>query len=409
MSCSQPSCLIPEFTEECTDNCLVVACDDPDHGSPACLVTNGEIPCDGTCITAAACDDCTGLDEIVSPPPTLPTVPHPPPQLQCCTDYHTYLMDQKSYWESSFPDLPCDCAQDLQSTYPQPPLPQSIQDLISDPSISSSASSSPSLASFSPPLHAPSPFALQSTSTQSFPCMWASCGAVFNNLSDLVGHVNLHHLCSINPQSLSTLPVQSQDDFSQTPLFCHWGDCEMFPSPSSVPSSSSASSDDDVLNILAAHLLQDHLGLSIPPSATTLQPPLADPHITSEPVQSSSPTPPSHDCSGTHVCKWKTCTQTFPSCDDLTSHIASVHIGGGKAHYECFWEGCARHGTNGFSSKQKISRHIQVCVSPHSMPSRSSHALVTHWPPPFPMPGMQPMFLRSCNSPTAHAPSHTRE
>jgi hypothetical protein len=260
-------------------------------------------------------------------------------------------MDHKSYWESAFPDLPCACT----------PLPQSIQALLSDPSVSSS-DSSPSLPPFSPSLHAPSPLALQSA--QSFPCMWASCGCVFNNLSDLVGHVNLQHLYATN-----ALPIH---DLSQSPLFCHWGDCAMFPSPSSIPSSSSASSDDDVINILAAHLLQDHLGLSCPPSAT-LRLPLTDPHDSSDAVYqpSTSPNTPSHDCSGTHVCKWQACTQTFPSCDDLTAHIASVHIGGGKAHYECFWESCNRHGTNGFSSKQKISRHIQVCASPHSMPSRS--------------------------------------
>ena len=268
-------------------------------------------------------------------------------------------MDQKSFWESTFPELPCDCVQSS-------PFPQSIQALLSDPSVPSTASSSPSLPPFSPSLHAPSPFALP---TQSFPCMWASCGCAFNNLSDLVGHVNLQHLCAINTHP--TLPV---NDISQSPLFCHWGDCATFPSPSSIPSSSSASSDDDVLNILAAHLMQDHLGLSFPPSAT-LQP-LADPRDISDPVHqpSISPNPPSHDCSGTHVCKWQICTQTFPSCNDLTAHIASVHIGGGKAHYECLWEGCNRHGTNGFSSKQKISRHLQVRVSSHSMPSRSRHS-----------------------------------
>ena len=62
----QPSCLIPEFTAECTDECLVLACDDPDHGAQTCLVTDGSTPCDGTCIAAAACNDCTGLDDIVS-------------------------------------------------------------------------------------------------------------------------------------------------------------------------------------------------------------------------------------------------------------------------------------------------------------------------------------------------------
>lgn len=74
-----PSCLIPEFTAECTDECLVLACDDPDHGAQTCLVTDGSTPCDGTCIAAAACNDCTGLDAIVSTsPPHPPTSPHLP-------------------------------------------------------------------------------------------------------------------------------------------------------------------------------------------------------------------------------------------------------------------------------------------------------------------------------------------
>ncbi|KAF8557814.1 hypothetical protein OG21DRAFT_1406600 [Imleria badia] len=185
--------------------------------------------------------------------------------------------------------------------------------------------------------------------------MWANCGSVFNGLSDLAGHVNLQHLSAVDSQN-HALPVQSQHDPS---LSCHWGDCAMFPSSSSIPTSSSACSDDDVLNTLAAHLMQDHLGLHFPfPPLATLESPPPD---TPDPVHQPpvSPSPPSHDCSGTHTCKWKECTETFSSCDDLTTHIASVHIGGGKAHYECFWEGCNRHGETGFSSKQKISRHIQ--------------------------------------------------
>lgn len=69
-------CLIPEFTPECTNQCLVLACDDPDHATQSCLVADGT-PCDDSCITAADCTDCPGLDEIVStsPDPTLPPSP----------------------------------------------------------------------------------------------------------------------------------------------------------------------------------------------------------------------------------------------------------------------------------------------------------------------------------------------
>ncbi|KAF8449054.1 hypothetical protein L210DRAFT_2643774 [Boletus edulis BED1] len=353
--CTQPACPIPELTPECTDECLVLACDDPDHGNPACLVSNGASSCDSSCVAAAACNDCSGIDDI----------------LQCCTDYHSYLTDRKSHdippvthWEFSFPDLLCDCTEDLNSIYTPSPVPQPIRALISDSSISSSPSPSPSLSPFSPQHHAPSPISLQSTPMQPLACMWANCGSVFNTLSDLVGHVNLQHLCAIDTRNHSSIPlVQSQHNphaLSQA-LFCHWGDCATFPSPSSIPSSSSATSDNDVLSILTEHLMQDHLGVifPFPPPPLTLQPPPEDAHDTSDAVDQPFIDPPLHDCSGTHVCKWKACTQTFLSCDELTNHIASVHIGGGKAHYECFWEGCHRHGTNGFSSKQKISRHIQ--------------------------------------------------
>lgn len=390
------------FTADCTDQCLVLTCDVPDQ---SCLITNDAASCDGACVTAEACNDCTGLDEIVSISLLiLAHVASPPPQFQCCTDYHSYCAPPNSYdsppfvrWEHSFSDLPCECTQASQPTYPPASLPQSIHSLFSDSSISSSASSSPSLPPFSPQLHVTSPFALQPTSTQPFHCMWANCDSVFSSLSDLVDHVNLQHLCTVDTRiHSSTLSVQPQHDpciLSHLALSCHWGDCAMFPSPSSIPSSSSTTSDHDVLNILATHLMQDHLGLNCP--STTLQPPPADLHDASDTVGQppTSPNSPSHDCSGPHVCKWKACTQLFPSCDDLTAHIGSIHIGSGKAHYECFWEGCNRHGTNGFSSKQKISRHLQVRLSSYSITFRSSHISVTHRPPPLSMSGMQPKFF----------------
>ncbi|KAG9312960.1 hypothetical protein JVU11DRAFT_6396 [Chiua virens] len=347
-SCSQPSCFIPEFTTECTDECLILACDDPDHGAQTCQVTKGGISCDGTCITAAACNDCSELNKI----------------LQCCTDYHSYIDTSPStQWDSSVSQLLCDCSQDLRSIHSPGLLSQSIQAFISDSSISSSASSSPSLPPFSPQLHAPTPIILQPSSAPPFNCMWAGCNSIFNNLSDLVGHVNLQHLCAMDTQNHPPASsVQSKDAthvFPQPPLFCHWGDCGMSPSPSSIPSSSSATLDIATLDILASHLMQDHLGVNYPiPPQSTPQPSLSDTTDTIHPSPVPS-NPPAHDCSGTHACKWNGCTESFSSCDDLTAHIASVHIGGGKAHYDCFWEGCNRHGTNGFSSKQKISRHLQ--------------------------------------------------
>ncbi|KIJ65711.1 hypothetical protein HYDPIDRAFT_88212 [Hydnomerulius pinastri MD-312] len=195
--------------------------------------------------------------------------------------------------------------------------------------------------------------------------MWADCHMVFGSLSELVGHVNLQHLrisdvpnapveTNIQPQNNAVLANHNQ-------LSCHWGDCAMYPSPSSIPSSSSGNPANHTLNILTTHLMHDHLGLNYPfPPAVTLESGLAS-LGNHDPVESAShpPSPTAHSCSGSHVCKWHGCTQSFTSCDELTAHIASVHVGSGKAHYECFWEGCTRHGNNGFSSKQKISRHLQ--------------------------------------------------
>jgi hypothetical protein len=57
--------------------------------------------------------------------------------------------------------------------------------------------------------------------------------------------------------------------------------------------------------------------------------------------------------------------------DELNAHITEVHVGHGKSVYECFWEGCDRHGNNAFPSKQKVMRHIQVFAEKLSLPSQT--------------------------------------
>ena len=68
-----------------------------------------------------------------------------------------------------------------------------------------------------------------------------------------------------------------------------------------------------------------------------------------------------HDCTtADHPCKWLDCQERFASCEALMAHVTVEHVGGGKNHYGCFWDGCGRNGENGFKSKQKICRHLQV-------------------------------------------------
>jgi len=207
-------------------------------------------------------------------------------------------------------------------------------------------------------------------------CMWGNCNASFSSLPDLVGHVNLQHLripLPAPPLSTHSSGIQQHDpNPSMEALSCLWGDCNLYPSPDSIPGPSSGYQFDTALSILASHLFQDHLGLpdNIPISnvlAIQLPAPfdtapsigIPTPPDSASTSSSESSGPVFHECSGTHVCNWQSCSQTFMSCDELTAHITSVHVGAGKAHYECFWGGCKRYGDHGFSSKQKICRHIQ--------------------------------------------------
>jgi hypothetical protein len=208
-------------------------------------------------------------------------------------------------------------------------------------------------------------------------CMWGNCQSHFGSLSDLVGHVNLEHLRlpAAPPPASPSASLEIQPDSS--PQSCLWRNCTVYSTPESIPTSSSSDPVDGLLSVLANHLLHDHLGHHLPPTASDRDP-LAfltaqanvNPQDWNKPSpvlgtdRSASPPslPLSHECSGTHRCNWKSCGRSFTTCSDLTSHITAEHVGGGKAHYECFWEGCNRNGNNGFSSKQKISRHLQARV-----------------------------------------------
>ncbi|KAF8845157.1 hypothetical protein BDN67DRAFT_962094 [Paxillus ammoniavirescens] len=383
--CGETSCLIPEITSECTNECLVVACDDLNHVGSKCHVIDGSTLCDGGCIPATNCADCPGLEEI----------------LQCCTDYHSYVTEPKSHdalgamgWEPSLSDIMlCRCGEDAQGVsitnqippmealYPANLFSKPISALSSDspPSSSTCTSPSPSLSAPVSQSQAEPPVTSQGAPVPPFPCMWGNCGSMFNTLSELVGHVNLEHLRAAEarnkPPEVTVPPRDNAHLFIQDTLSCHWGDCAMYPTPSSIPSSSSGGPGNGVLNILTTHFMQDHLGLNYPfPTPIIPQSELSVLQNTeSIGSVSQSSTPPVHECSDNHVCKWLSCTQTFTSCDDLTAHIASVHVGSGKAHYECFWEGCVRHGENGFSSKQKISRHLQSHTGHRPFQCRQCH------------------------------------
>ncbi|KAJ9097291.1 hypothetical protein QFC21_004960 [Naganishia friedmannii] len=80
----------------------------------------------------------------------------------------------------------------------------------------------------------------------------------------------------------------------------------------------------------------------------------------------------SSDEKQSHVCRWLSCSEAFESVEDLTEHLSEVHVGKGRADYECLWEGCQvcnpgesgdpRQRTKGrvFTTRQKIMRHLQA-------------------------------------------------
>ncbi|KAK7030767.1 hypothetical protein R3P38DRAFT_3394149 [Favolaschia claudopus] len=75
---------------------------------------------------------------------------------------------------------------------------------------------------------------------------------------------------------------------------------------------------------------------------------------------STEPSPPLPDTNPVgYGCEWSLCGQRFPSLDELTKHLTDVHVGSGKTSYDCYWGDCQRHGENGFTSKQKLCRHLQ--------------------------------------------------
>lgn len=371
----QTHCTPVPLSSECTDQCVVITCTDPAHE-----VASASTPhCDYNCNPTECTDrECTSFDEL----------------LRCCTDYHPYLhphnfsAENVSFngWDSFDAFAPCNCDENppssstspsiLSSGFPRTPPELTLDDLAASAPLPAPPLSLHRLDTHSifdnQMLSSPSSFAMASpippsTHYSSAPqhrvqCMWAHCTASFSSLSELVGHVNLEHL-RLSP--IATMPPQP----SSSTTACQWDNCTLYPTVDLIPGPSTSPAN-YTLDILANHLLHDHLGLSTP-APTGYESPMIKDSVLSSATPSSpalaSPSPSNVPSPGTtadgdvslHPCRWAGCTLTFPSHADLTEHLNTTHIGSGKAHYECRWEGCDRHGDRGFSSKQKICRHLQ--------------------------------------------------
>jgi hypothetical protein len=241
-------------------------------------------------------------------------------------------------------------------------------------------------------------------------CLWNGCGSRFVSLEELATHVNISHLRSFSSQILE--PVAGPSSYLRLTsdalgLSCQWDNCHEY---SSTSVNSNSLRLDDALNSLAGHLLHDHLGLQggrrdetvmttdhttladvgLPDPVPNLEQdvemrveeqrsddrdqdmPLAgsakqdeidkpkNEHQDPTTVEVKIPTP---TMGAAEKCGWHGCELSFASVDDLMNHLTAEHVGSGKNHYECFWNGCERNGQNGFGSKQKVCRHLQVRIS----------------------------------------------
>ncbi|KAF9478249.1 hypothetical protein BDN70DRAFT_880209 [Pholiota conissans] len=262
-----------QLTAQCTDQCVVIACSNPNHPESICARTGPHTQCDFVCDEGVDCADCHGFDAF----------------LQCCDDYHPYGNGAKtppattsSAWEVAFAQWCAECSE------PVPPLvsvasapardtgktidgsgaqlssSKSYQQQLHhhhQQSMSSSGSAEDHLSTRSPTPSAASP-------PHAFTCMWAACNASFNSLSELVGHVNLDHLAhssaaSSTPSSSSlgtpsgsfTNTLQSDGNNTHrneiSPISCLWDNCD----------SSYFASSDNSFELLANHLFSEHLHL----------------------------------------------------------------------------------------------------------------------------------------------------
>jgi len=61
-----PGCATSELTAQCTDQCVVIACSDPDHGEASCGGGGQHAQCVPIGNEIYNCNDCYGFDEFVS-------------------------------------------------------------------------------------------------------------------------------------------------------------------------------------------------------------------------------------------------------------------------------------------------------------------------------------------------------
>ncbi|KAJ3921683.1 hypothetical protein F5877DRAFT_35521 [Lentinula edodes] len=285
-----------EFTELCTEDCHLITCADPTHEAANCTASGDTLVCPDP-------KDCNVVDKYPS------------------SHTHSTVTSPLTLPHATFS-----------------PSPPHVSPTDSPISLNTLEQPTPSNAPVSP-----------------IACMWGNCHARFSAADELIEHVNAEHLMLMSSAANSKHNVACQPNEEHHEYFsCLWRDChEFFPELVDAPSNDKPHLPYDQFTV---HILS-HLGYPGPNQST----------LPNESASSRSVTPPFsmegqehlHQCKGSHMCRWNGCGLTFDSCDDLTTHLTQAHVGSGKPHYDCYWGECVRNGQSGFTSKQKICRHLQ--------------------------------------------------
>ncbi|KAI0295385.1 hypothetical protein B0F90DRAFT_1151547 [Multifurca ochricompacta] len=384
----------------------LAACDVLHHKDLPCRQDRCSVACESTCDDPENCSLANITDQASIPCPQLTadqTCPH-----------HTHFTD----WNTTLEAFLCSCGDAFplrdgvvseSHVFPRdhyiahsPPL-SAIPSLSDSNSLSSAFSTPLQQAEFAHSLYTPQP--PEAIAPTEHTCLWNNCRSHFSSLTELVSHVNLSHLSvylSESPGPFSAPSSYLRLSSEALEISCQWDNCQEY------PSTSINSECDHAHNLLTGHLLHDHLGLqgacgdhnllanaamadAVLPISGPIQehdvgmrcePQDMGPQHYKQGVVSSSGSAKQDDANkwhdkhersltaeaktlscvpdGSERCCWRGCELSFASVDDLMSHLTTEHVGSGKNHYECFWSGCERSGKNGFTSKQKVCRHLQM-------------------------------------------------
>ncbi|KAM6497010.1 hypothetical protein JOM56_007483 [Amanita muscaria] len=315
------------MSEECTDQCVVITCHDPEHNDG--ISCGCGIECNPVYSNLNECADCRGCHQyhrMISMPPPLGVI-----QVSSGIRHQVSALDVvKSVPQVAGEGLITCHWGNCRATFSSPAELVGHVNLhhLYIPSMHTSMQidneQSPSTLSLLQTDGA-------STDPSNLSCQWQNCGKHPEPKSSHTSvHVFKDHLGL--PADIVSAEGTTENKFLQ-------GDGTREP----PTSTESMGTDLDILSTPSLSPTLSSMTESVDPiPRISLHTPIQEPDDRT--ASSASESSPSHRCS---------------TCEELTVHLSKVHVGSGRPIYECLWKGCSRNGEAGFGSRQKINRHLQ--------------------------------------------------